>query len=221
MNAFLRTILLPLPPMVRWYLSKKRVYRYQGLTIDVFPGVFHPGIFFSTKMILAFMGDQSIHNARVLEIGAGTGIISLYAARLGAKVTATDINTTAIENIKRNAILNNVSLTTIYSDLFDKIPVERFDWVLINPPYYPKNPRTEAEFAWYCGDGHEYFKKLFAGLSEYVSPASNVIMVLSDVCDLAHISRIAQSHQFRFVKVGQKRILVDGNNYLFSIKQIA
>ncbi len=207
--------------MVRWYLSRKRRYRYGKLTVDILPGVFHPGIFYSTKMLLEFIGRQPVSQAKVLEIGAGTGIIALSTAQMGAIVTATDINPTAIENIKQNALLNDVSIRIIHSDLYDQIPEETFDWVLINPPYYPRNPKTDAEFAWYCGANHEYFEKLFGGLSQYISTTTKVIMVLSDVCDLESIMRIAHSHQFWFEKVGQKRILVDGNNYLISIRPIA
>ncbi len=221
MNKVLRQFLRPLPRLVGWYLSGKRNYKYQDLSLEVFPGVFHPGIFFSTKMLLQFVELQSLENSSVLELGAGTGIISLRAARMGARVTATDISQTAIFNIQRNAVINSISLTTLHSDLFDNIPAAHFDWILINPPYYPKKPRKNAEFAWYCGEHHEYFEKFFRGLRSFITPVTHTIMVLSDVCDLQVIFRIGRDHGMAMEKISEKNVWVDGKNYLFRIKPIA
>lgn len=40
----------------------------------------------------------------VLEIGCGSGIVSLHCAKAGATVTAGDINPVAVELTKRNAL---------------------------------------------------------------------------------------------------------------------
>ncbi len=221
MNRLFRKILLPLPYLVRWYLSKKRVYQYEGLSIDVLPGVFHPGLFFSTKMLLRFAAKQTLQGRKVLEIGAGTGIISLYTRKMGAMVTATDISQTAVENIRLNAIKNNVSLTVVQSDLFEKIPSEKFDWVFVNPPYYPREPIREEDFAWYCGTQHEYFVRFFSHLPGFITMETTAVMVLSDVCDLATIIKIGKQHQFEFIQLAEEDIWLDGKNYVFQIKQTA
>ncbi len=221
MTNLFRKILQPLPHLVRWYLSKERSYHYQGLRIDITPGVFHPGLFFSTKMLLRFLEKQSIKDATVLEIGAGTGIISLLAAKMGAKVTATDISQLAIENIGINARKNNLPLDIIQSDLFETLPVTKFDWILLNPPYYAKQPMREEELAWYCGEHHEYFIRFFTSLPLFITSNTNTVMVLSDVCDLPAIFRIGSEHNFEFVKLSEKNIWVDGKNYIFKIRQIA
>ena len=51
--------------------------------------------------------------------------------------------------------------------MFDKIEKVNFDYIVINPPYFPKNPKSEKEFAWFCGSDFEYFKKLFSQLKDY------------------------------------------------------
>lgn len=220
MTSLFRNILRPLPHLIRWYLSKKRSYHYQGLFIDITPGVFHPGLFFSTKMLLRFLEKQSIKDATVLEIGAGTGIISLLAAKMGARITATDISQLAIENIRLNARKNNLPLNIIQSNLFENLPAEQFDWILVNPPYYAKQPMREEEFAWYCGEHHEYFIRFFTSLPSFITSKTNTVMVLSDVCNLPVIFRIGSEHNFEFVKLSEKNIWVDGKNYIFQIKQI-
>ena len=116
MNNFVRTILRPLPLLVRWYLSKKRIYRTHGLTIEVSPGVFHPGLFFSTEFLLQFISQKKLENKSLLELGAGSGLLSLKAAQQGAIVTATDISTKAVENIRSNSMINSIPISVIQSN---------------------------------------------------------------------------------------------------------
>jgi release factor glutamine methyltransferase len=220
MNNFVRTILRPLPLLVRWYLSKKRIYRAHGLLIEVSPGVFHPGLFFSTEFLLQFISRQQLQSKSLLELGAGSGLLSLKAAQQGAIVTATDISTNAVENIRNNSVINSIPISVIQSDLFDDVPQQPFDWILINPPYYPKAPRGENDYPWYCGEHHEYFVKCFRNLSRFINSSSAIIMVLSDVCDLETIFKIGLQHGFEFVQREERRVWADGRNYIYLIKQI-
>jgi release factor glutamine methyltransferase len=219
MNRVLQRILFLLPSLVRWYLSKKRTYESRGLTITVLPGVFHAGFFFSTEMMLQYVSRQSFHGKTVLEVGAGSGIISLYVARQGGDVTATDISQRAIENIGLNAASNNVRLTIIKTDLFENLE-RKYDWIVVNPPYYPREPSTEAEYAWNCGENHEYFSRFFSGLAAHMTPHACAVMVLSDVCDLKTIARIAAENNFLLEPEMEKRVWADGRNYVFRLTEI-
>ena len=57
---------------------------------------------------------MELENKRFLELGAGSGLISVFAAQQLAIVTATDINHVALEKLKENAaavaVKNNVNL---------------------------------------------------------------------------------------------------------------
>ena len=44
-----------LHPASEKYLSKERSYSYKSITVTVFPGVFHPGFYFSTKLLLKYL----------------------------------------------------------------------------------------------------------------------------------------------------------------------
>src|SRR5687767_8111395 len=102
-----------LKPLSAWYLSKVRTYRFQDITVKVHPGVFHPGLFFSTKIILKYLKNLNLQGQRILELGAGTGLISIYCFKKNAaQITASDISISAVSNIRENAVLNKAIITT-------------------------------------------------------------------------------------------------------------
>ena len=72
----------------------------------------------------------------VLDMGTGSGILGLYCVTRGAKVTASDIDETAIEQVNRTAEAIGLKINLLVSDLFSHIP-GRFDLILFNPPYLP------------------------------------------------------------------------------------
>jgi len=143
-------------------------------------------------------------------------LISIYCAKQNAVVTASDISAIAIENIKLNALSNNVSINIIKSYLFDEIPKQDFDFVIINPPYFPKDPKNESESAWFCGSDFHYFKKLFSQLSNYKTSNSIVLMILSEDCDVSRIKSIAEENNFNFSLVFQKKVLWE-ENFIYRI----
>lgn len=217
MKKFLKKTLFPfLSFFYKQYSSKEKNYSYNGIKVKILPGVFHPGLFFSTKLLIEFVSELSLKDEKILELGAGSGLISIYCAKQNAVVTASDISAIAIENIKLNALSNNVSINIIKSDLFDEIPKQDFDFVIINPPYFPKDPKNESESAWFCGSDFQYFKKLFSQLSNYKTSNSVVLMILSEDCDIGRIKSIAEENNFNFSLVFQKKVLWE-ENFIYRI----
>lgn len=189
------------------YLSRKRIYRHGDILLEIPPGVFHPGYFFSTKLLLNSIDRLQLKGKTLLELGAGSGLISIYAARKGAVVTATDINPVAVDCIKKNSERNQVEFKIIQSDLFRDIPPQRFDIMAINPPFYKKKPITAGDFAWYCGENGEYFSGLFNRLINYIHDRTAVMMVFSEECDLKMIEGIASAHGFGMQKILTKKAI--------------
>src|SRR5688572_11569219 len=153
---------------------------------------------------MQYINNFTLQGIKFLELGAGSGLISIFAAKNGAKVTATDINPLAVEFLKINSEKNGVEFKIIHSDLFHNIPSQQFDIIAINPPYYKKKPVTINDFAWYCGVNGEYFQKLFNELRNYIHNKSEVLMVLSEECDINMIEGIASDKRFALQKVIMK-----------------
>ena len=112
-----------------------------------------------------------------------------------------------------------MEISTIHSNLFDTIPQQQFDFILINPPYYKKKPLSASDYAWYCGENGEYFQKLFTSLSDYMHGHSNVLMVLCDGCDISLIKKLASENSFHLRCVHIKETMIE-RNYIFKIQRM-
>jgi release factor glutamine methyltransferase len=204
-------------PYVEWYLRAPRNFKYRNISVEVIPGVFHPGFFFSTKLLLSFLEKQKLSETNFLEMGCGSGIISIFAARQNAKVVAADIFSEAVLCTEKNAEKNQVKISVIESDLFKNIPAQQFDIIAVNPPYYKKEPSSPDQFAWYCGEHLEYFQHFFQQAKLFVHASSRVMMVLSDECDLAGIRSIAEKNGWIWEIAIQKRTAWE-MGYVFNIR---
>jgi ribosomal protein L11 methyltransferase len=87
----------------------------RDIVIEIDPGMaFGTGQHASTRMCIEalediIMKDRSVKDWKVLDIGCGTGILGITAAKLGAEhVTCVDIDKKAIEIARENAAINHV-----------------------------------------------------------------------------------------------------------------
>ena len=217
MRTILKKIVHPFLKLgLRLYYWKPKTFCYNTICIKVHPDVFPPQLTFSTKILLDFVANLDLKNKSFLELGCGSGIISLLAAKNGSYVTASDVNQIALDYLETNALKNNLKLKTINSDLFQNLENQSFDYIIINPPYYPKAPKNFKEHAWFCGENFEYFEKLFVQLPNYLSSETNCYMILSQDCEIEKIKAIALKNTIAFELVLEKKKLVE-TNFIFRI----
>lgn len=129
-----------------------------------------------------------------LEMGAGTGLVALHAAKLGAKVTAADVNPKAVECTRRNAARNGIRLEVVRSDLFEKV-TGIFDVIAFNPPYLPGTASSTSwvEKAWAGGEeGSEMALEFLANAWRHLAPGGSIFMVLSSVGGLMSLLKGAR-----------------------------
>ncbi len=82
----------------------------EEIVIELDPGMaFGTGLHPTTRLCLAALEERMTPGARVLDVGTGSGILSIAAARLGAReITALDIDPIAVETASRNVTISGV-----------------------------------------------------------------------------------------------------------------
>ncbi|HEY6159763.1 MAG TPA: HemK2/MTQ2 family protein methyltransferase [Bacteroidia bacterium] len=195
-------------PFLEKRLSRTNEYSHNGIKLSIPPGIFHPHYFYSTRFLLEHLLRENLRNKTFLELGCGSGLISLAVSKKGARVTASDINPTAVKALKENSGKNGLELNIIHSDLFTNIPPQTFDLIAINPPYYRGKTVNEKDLAWYCGEHHEFFIGLFKSIKDFMHPSTKVFIILSDDCDMPAIKDIAAKNSVTLRESASKRFLL-------------
>ena len=159
-----------------------RVERVCGLPFMVTPSVFNPkiprtGEFFASQLD-AWLG----RDWDVLDMGTGSGVCAVFAARGARRVVAVDINPAAVRCAHINSLMNGLDhkIDVRLGDLFGPVGDERFDLVLFNPPFLRGTPRDPRDGAWRSNDVAERFA---AGLAAHLKPGGSALLLLSTFGD--------------------------------------
>ena len=156
------------------------------------------GVYFPSDDTFLLL-DKLRPEGRCLEIGSGSGIISIILARRGYSVIASDINSEALSCTELNASLNGVKFEVILSDLFDGIR-GKFDTIIFNPPYLPgeeEEAKIEESEIWYGGtDGLTIIRKFLHGLPDHLNRGGKCYTVLSSLTDIDSLKREFNFYRF-------------------------
>jgi HemK-related putative methylase len=155
------------------------------------PGVFRPWID-SALLAEALSAENLKPGTAVLDMCAGSGVLSIVAARLGAgTVTAVDVSRRAMICTRLNALFHRAQVRTRRGDLFAALGEgASFDVVVSNPPWLPsatdKLPTRGIDRAWEAGrDGRALIDRVCAGASTYLRPGGFLLLVQASFCDVS------------------------------------
>ena len=156
-----------------------------GARITVLPSVYVPWDQSVVDLLAENPGE--IRGAKALDMGTGTGVLALVAAKLGARrVVATDANPRAVENARANADLlgfrNRIDVREA-GDLFAPVEDERFDIVIFNAPWMEGSPRTLYDTAIYDED-HRLLRRFIAELPRHLKPEGVGLLLICSTSDL-------------------------------------
>lgn len=142
---------------------------FYGNVINVDENVLIPR--FETEFLvdktINYFKKLNINNPEVLEIGTGSGCISIALNKvIKGNILAIDISKKAIELAKKNASMNKASLSFEIADINTFHTDKKFDLIISNPPYVPFNSEVdekikyEPQNAIYAEDNGIYFYKI-------------------------------------------------------------
>lgn len=156
------------------------------LDIDIKDGVYSPSD--DTFLLLEIMDLDGDEN--VLEIGCGSGFISLHCALKGCKVMSVDLSRKAIENTLYNANRNGLDIDTAVMDMFSGLS-GRWDVIIFNPPYLPNENGLEFDHRWDGGErGDEALTRFLSEAQKYLKEEGYVYTVFSDRAPLENIEAL-------------------------------
>ena len=98
------------------------------------PGMaFGTGLHPTTQMCLQALEQVSVPGNTVLDVGTGSGILSIAAVKLGAgQVRAFDTDELAVQTTISNAVQNNIDTIQIHRGILADVPSTTWDIVLVN-----------------------------------------------------------------------------------------
>ena len=153
----------------------------------------------------------------VLEIGTGSGLVSMYASLLSDDVTATDINYNALELAEKNFKLNNINTIKLeFGDLFEPVKDKKFDVILFNTPYLPTDSddiiNDDLNYAFDGGlDGRKVIDRFINQVSNHLNDKGIVQIIQSSLSDNdrtlnmfdrnGFVAEIAESEKFFFEEI--------------------
>lgn len=185
-----------------------RLERVHDMRIMVIPGVANPkvlrtGAFFAAQIDARLVGART----SVLDMGTGSGVCALFAARHARRVIAVDISAAAVRCARLNAMLNHLEnrIDIRHGDLFAPLAGERFDLALFNPPFYLGVPKDDRDAAWRSSDTAQRFA---AGLGDHLAPGGSALILLSsfgDACALFESELCAKG--FRLELFARRRFI--------------
>jgi ribosomal protein L11 methyltransferase len=104
------------------------------IVVELDPGMaFGTGLHPTTQLVLAALQDRIGPGMEILDLGTGSGILAIAAARLGATVTALDISEIAVEVARENVQVNGLrDAITVSRGSIDAVSGRQFDLVFAN-----------------------------------------------------------------------------------------
>ena len=199
--------------------STRRV-RAAGFRLVVRPTVFHPRYFLTSEYFASFIDRLDLAGKMVVEVGTGSGVLSLAAARAGAtRVVAVDINPNAVLSAGDNARLNGLAerVFPVCSNLLSAIVAKPlFDVILSSPPSFAGEPRDVADRAWHAGPGYRDIAALFSQARERMKPGGRFYLLLSSDSDLGRLGSLIADAGFA-ARLADERSIVFESFILYEL----
>lgn len=165
-------------------------WRKKGIPVKALGGAIHPhyGVFGPVRQeyVELVAGMPELSGKRVFDVGTGTGVLAILAAKKGAAaVLATDLEPRAVECALQNVRRFGANVSVEECDL---LPEGAADVILFNPPWLPAKPKTSIDRAIY-DEGGLTLRRFFERAQAHLTDSGVVWLVISDLAERIGIRR--------------------------------
>jgi release factor glutamine methyltransferase len=168
--------------------------KFKGQKIKVNEGVYSP----AEDTYLLLDAIELDRDDSFLEVGSGSGLISVVAAEVARRVVAIDLSLDAVRNTGRNMKSSPAvsRSSVIQSDLLGALGNDaRFSVIAFNPPYLPENGFvTDMDHALVGGiTGVELTETFILQAIQHLEKNGRIYIVVSSLADIERVSDFMES----------------------------
>lgn len=150
-----------------------------GMKIVVNPGVYQT----SGDSDLMAESVQIEVDENFLEIGCGTGVVSIAVAKRAKNGLGVDINDKAVENSRQNVEAQGVkNIDFLVSNVFENVE-GKFDVIICNPPYTKHEVRDNIDRMFWDPED-EMKRRFFREVSKFLKPNGKIYFGWADFGDI-------------------------------------
>ncbi|BAI60799.1 methyltransferase [Methanocella paludicola SANAE] len=177
-----------------------RVYRNKEF--ELLDDVYDPGE--DSYLLVEAALKEVKPDDRVLEVGTGSGVVSLFVKDIAAKVVATDISPIAC----RNARINGVPV--VRADLYSGI-CSQFDLIIFNPPYLPTVPEEQLG-SWlnraFDGGltGRREIERFIKDIDRILAPGGRILAVISSITGIDETEALFKDKGFHMATAAIEKV---------------
>ncbi len=161
-----------------------------------------------TDSIIDVDKKYPIFRKKVLEVGCGNCVNSVFMAKLGADVYALDLDNDALTYGKNEAKKQSVQINFIHSDMFLNLNQKDFDLIIFNPPYLPSDEIKHMDLDG-LENGRHFIDVFLKDFDKFLSKNGRVLLLHTDYNDLNKTIDIIMSKGFRFEIVKRKKLFFE------------
>ncbi len=180
-----------------------------GMIYEVSEDVFNPRFYFTSEFMARHI--KAGPDDEVLDMGTGSGIQAIVAAKIAKRVVAIDINPEAVKFARRNVKLNGLEerVTVLEGDLFKPLRHgEKFNIIIFTPPYMEGLPKTNLDLALY-DPNKSLIMRFFSKAREYLKKDGYVQMLYSSIAKPSRALEIVEGFGWRHSLIAEKETFTE------------
>tara|TARA_Y100000034_G_scaffold131519_1_gene192426 strand:- start:1495 stop:2235 length:741 start_codon:yes stop_codon:yes gene_type:complete len=179
----------------------KHVASYKGISLVINPKVFpFDSISHSSISMANYLSNEECES--VLDMGTGCGLQAIVAHLRGAKhVLAVDVDPLAIQNVKENIKRLGLEdkIDVLRSDLFDSIPLVRFDKILAQLPFSNIDYKNEVSHLLF-DPSFKLHERFLSQAGKYLKQGGKIVLAGGDLGDERKLYSLIETYGYFVVK---------------------